>query len=345
MFRSRKTVLIAMGLTVFAIAAAFLFYVSFRRGETAHASSVPDLLSALPAGAPTLAYIDLAAVRASSFYQNRPDKGRITVPDRNYAEFVRSTGFDFEKDLDRVALAAWPAPPGSSASAKEPKKIVVIADGRFDRAKIREYAKQKGKIDHEQGHEVFRFPADDPANWNSLFFLDDHRVAIIEGSSIAALFASHASNPSNDSSGDPARNRAARMDGAAAFIVTRVPTVPDNFSQGSVQSAQLASLARSVQWITLAAAPDGDNLRVSLEGECATSTDARQLQAALEMLRLFGRAALESPKTRQSMDPAAFAVSESLLKTAEVTATAERTRILFELTPDVLKLSGPPKTQ
>ena len=58
--------------------------------------------------------------------------------------------------------------------------------------------------------------------------------------------------------------------------------------------------------VTLAARPEGTDVRVSLEGECQTPTDARELQAALEMLRLFGRAGLESPKTRASMDPVTF---------------------------------------
>src|SRR5579863_6670177 len=128
MQRSRKTVLIAAGLAAAAIAAALLLYGNLRRGNTAHASPA-DLLSALPAGAPTLVYLDLAAVRASSFYQHRADKGPIAVPNQDYADFVRSTGFDFEKDLDRVAAASWPAPSG-----KEPQKSVVIAEGRFDRA-------------------------------------------------------------------------------------------------------------------------------------------------------------------------------------------------------------------
>ena len=136
---------------------AVLLYSSFARGETAHASPAPELLSALPAGAPTLVYLDLAAMRASSFYQHRPDKGPIAVPNQDYADFVRSTGFDFEKDLDRVVVASWPAPSG-----KEPKKNVVIAEGRFDRAKIRDYAAQKGKLDHQQGREVFLFPAERP---------------------------------------------------------------------------------------------------------------------------------------------------------------------------------------
>ena len=97
-----------------------------------------------------------------------------------------------------------------------------------------------------------------------------------------------------------------------------------------------------MQWITLAARPEGENLRVSLEGECTTATDARQVQSALEILRLFGRAGLENPKTRQSMDPATYGVLETLLKTAEVTQTAEQVRILVEITPDILKtFSGP----
>src|ERR1019366_4339458 len=155
---------------------------------------------------------------------------------------------------------------------------------------------------------------------NAFFFLDDHRIAIVEGSSIAPLLARHADDPT----ADPARERAAHVAGAAVFAISRVPAIPENFASGGVQSAQLASLARSLQWITLAARPEGENLRVSLEGECATSTDARQVQSALEILRLFGRAELESPKTRQSMDPATYGVLETLLKTAEVTQTAEQ---------------------
>jgi hypothetical protein len=58
---------------------------------------------------------------------------------------------------------------------------------------------------------------------------------------------------------------------------------------------------------------------------------------------MLWQAALESPKTRQSMDPATFGVLDTLLKTADVKETAERVRILVEITPDVLKLSGKQK--
>jgi hypothetical protein len=335
MQQSRKTLLVSVGLAAAALATALFVYGSIRRVATAHASPAPDLLSALPSGAPTLVYVDLAAVRASSFYQHRPDKGPIAVPNQDYADFIRSTGFDFEKDLDRVVVAAWPA------SGSEQRKNVVIAEGRFDRAKIGDYALHKGKLDHQQGHDVFLFPASDRMGSNSLVFLDDHRIAMVEGPSIAPLFAVR----SDDSDPDHARERAARVDGAAAFVIARVPPVPNNLAAGGAQSAQLASLARSVQWVTLAARPEGDNLRISLEGECDTTTNAMQLKAALEILRMFGRAGLESPKTRQSMDTASLTTLQNLLSSAEVTQAAERVRILIELTPDIFKLSQPRKPQ
>ncbi len=50
---------------------------------------------------------------------------------------------------------------------------------------------------------------------------------------------------------------------------------------------------------------------------------------------MIGRAGLESPKTRQSMDPAVLAMLQTLLSGAEVTQAAERVRILVELTPDI----------
>ena len=336
MQRSRKTLFISSGLAAAAVAGALLLYGNFRREATANASPAPDLLAALPAGAPTLIYLDLAEVRASSFYQHRPDKGPIAVPNQDYADFVASTGFDFEKDLDRVAIASWPA------SGKQPRKNIAIADGRFDRAKIRDYALRKGKLDHQQGHVVYLYPTGDRMGFNSIFFLNDHRIAIVGGPSIASLYAGHG----NDPGADPANERAARLGGAAMFLISRVPPMPDNLAAGGAQSTQLANLARSVQWVTLAARPEGDDLRISLEGECDNSTDALKLKSALELLRMFGRAGLDNPKTRQSMDPAVLAMFQKLLQcTADVTQAAERVRILVEVTPDIWHLSGPANPQ
>jgi hypothetical protein len=338
MQKCRKNLLVAAGLGVLGFFAIFAGYAAFRRGEITHASPAPDLLSALPPGAPSIVYIDLLAVRSSSFYQHRPDKGPIAMPNKNYADFVQSTGFDFEKDLDRVVIASWPG-----VFSAEKKGTIAIADGRFDLARIRGYAMQKGKVEHQNGHEVFVFPSNaptSPGGSNSVTLLDDHRVAIVEGPSIGPLFAAGGGTAGNDS----AIERATRLDGAAIFAISRMPPLPDKFSPGGIQSTQFLNLARSIQWITLAARPEGDNLRISLEGECTSASDARQLQSSLEVLRMFGAAALDGPKAHQSMDPGSFTVMETLLKSAEVTSSAERVRILIELTPDIFKLGGARKT-
>ena len=332
----RRTSLVLSGVATSVIALTLLVCGGFQRNGTAHASSAPELFSSLPPGAPTLVYLDWAAVRGSSFYQHRPDKSSITVPNADYADFMRSTGFDFEKDLDRVAIASWPAQPGG-----EPKKNMAIAEGRFDRAKIADYAKRKGSVDHRKGSDVYIFSGGDRTNSGSvsLTFLDDHRIVMVDGPSIEPFFMVRSVQGR-----DSARERADRVDGAAMFLVTSVPPIPDN-PGGGAQAAQFAALARSVQWITLAARPEGDNVRVSLEGECDNDTDARQLQSTLELLRMLGRAGLESPKTRQSMDAGGLATLQTMLNSAEIMQSAQRVRILLEVTPDVFKLSQPRKVQ
>jgi hypothetical protein len=310
-------------------------------GSTAQSSSAESLIDALPTGASTLVYIDLAAIRASSFYEHRPDKSPLTVPNQDYEDFVRSTGFDFEKDLDRAVVGSWPAP-----SEKEQRKNIAIAEGRFDRAKIQSYAASHGKIDHQRGREVFQFPASAGGGWNSAVFLDERHLALVSGQSVDALFAARSAAPA--AAADPIRDRASRLDGAAAFAITHVAPAPgDDAGTGPLQgvpNSQLMALARSVRWVTFAARPEGDNLRVSMEGECDTDGDARQLQSALELLRVLGRVGLESPKTRESLSPAALASLQTLLKTAEVTQTAERVRVLLELTPQIFE-AGPSPNQ
>jgi hypothetical protein len=339
MQKNWRTRSIGVTLAACALIAGGLFYLSFGRGKNANASPVPDLFSALPAGAPSLVYIDLTAIRASSFYQHRPDKGPIAIPNQDYADFMRATGFDFEKDLERVVLASWPA-----GSAKEPARVIAIAEGHFDRAKIREYAMHKGKLDTQQGHEVFLFPTNDKKTMSTMTFLDDRRIGMVNGPSIAPLFDARA----DASSGDPARERAAHLDGAAAYVISRVPPIPENAGGAGMQnagSAQLLALARSVQWITFAARPEGENMRVSVEGDCDNATDAMQLKSMLEVARMFGKAGLDSAKSKQSMDPASLAMVQTLLTNAEITQAAERVRILMEITPDVWHLSGPKKPQ
>ena len=339
---TRKLRICAVFVACGAIAGALIAANSLTNG-TAEAASAAGLLDELPPGASTVAYLDFAAIRASSFYQNRPDKGPIAVPNQDYADFVRATGFDFEKDLDRAVVGSWP-----SVSKGGQNKNIAIAEGRFDQAKIRSFASSQGKIEHQRGREVFLFPSAGPPRessaWNSALFLDEHRLALLSGQSIDPLFAPRSGDPV----ADPIRERASRLDGAAAFAITRAPAIPADSPgagglPGGVAASQLMSLARSLRWITFAARPEGDNMRVSLEGECDNGADARQLQTTLELLRVLGRVGLESSNARDSLSPAALSSLQTVLNSAEVTQTAERVRVLVELTPQILN-SSPSQT-
>jgi len=320
---------ISAAVVLCAAIAAALIAANSLAGRAAQPSAAADLLDALPAGASTLVYLDLAAIRASSFYQHRPDKGPIAVPNQDYQGFVRSTGFDFEKDLDRAVIGLWPAEPNS-------RKSVAIAEGRFDREKIRSYAETQGRIDHQRGRDVFLFPTSAPGGWNSAVFLDEHRLALVSGQSIDPLFETHSAGAASN----PVRERAARFDGAAAFAVSQIPAIPDDPGNGPLASpagAQLLTLVRSIRWVTFALRPEGDTWRIALEGECDNGESAHELQSALELLRAFGRMGLQDPKTRGSMSPEELASLQSVLNSAEVTQTDQRVRVLVELTPDIFK--------
>lgn len=335
---SRRYAFIAGGLAGIVLAGTVLVYSAFRRNVGAEGTLLPDLLSDLPPGAPALVYADLSEIRQSSFYKQRPDHGPITVPNRDYADFVRSTGFDFEKDLDRVGVASWPAGPGRAE-----QQVILVADGRFDRRKIRDYALHNGKTDRQQGREVFLFPTDSPAHWNTLSFLNDREIAIVSGPSITPLLA----NPGDEAQRqtDPAREHAKRVAGAAMFAIMKVPPIPEGPASGGVGPSKLMELARSVQWLTLAARPEGNFMRVSLEGDCLSATDAHELAATLEVARMISSASLDKSSRQPNVDAATLDFYQGVLKNAEINTSEERVRVRLEVGPELFKIGNPPKTQ
>lgn len=107
-----------------------------------------DILSELPPDAPVVAYIDATTLRS---LQNSPLAAALGLAspgpqaDRDYANFVRDTGFDYTRDLDHAAVAFWPASIGTPANVLGEDRVVAIADGRFDQPKIKSSALRTGK--------------------------------------------------------------------------------------------------------------------------------------------------------------------------------------------------------
>src|SRR5271157_4646217 len=64
-----------------------------------------EMLARMPASANAVVFLDLAALRASPFLAEVVAWAPRPAPDEEYAQFVQATGFNYERDLDRVALA------------------------------------------------------------------------------------------------------------------------------------------------------------------------------------------------------------------------------------------------
>src|SRR6267378_811964 len=113
------------------------------------------VLSAMPPDASTVVFADLTELRRTPFaaeFYNWIPKGQV---DAEYAQFLRDTGFDYERDLDRVAI--------SFIKGERDSKLFAVAEGRFDRNKIEAYAARSGTRENRDGREIFSVPLSDSA--------------------------------------------------------------------------------------------------------------------------------------------------------------------------------------
>jgi hypothetical protein len=298
----------------------------------------PDILSQLPASAPVIAYVDVAALRK---LQNSPLAAvlGLTSPgpqaDREYAAFVRDTGFDYERDLDHAAVALWPAGFGTPTNVLGDDRVIAIADGRFDQPKIKAYALRTGKTTTSGAHEVLEVPGNPPV---SLEFLSSTRIALASGKNATTLLASI--SPTGSAPRDAAlQSRIERVAGAPIFAVARTSNLPASFYANFRNSPQLDQLVRSIQALTLAGQPDGDNLKIAIDAESDSMKNAMQISFLLETGRMAGSMALSSPDARRQMSREQIAFLNSLLSDAKITHRDKLIRLSFTITRDMLAAS------
>lgn len=304
----------------------------------------PDILSQLPPDAPVVAYIDAANLRK---LQNSPLAAALGLAspgpqaDRDYANFVRDTGFDYTRDLDHAALAVWPASIGTPDNVLGEDRVLAIADGRFDQQKIKAYALRTGREIQGGPQPVYDVPGNPPV---SLTFLLPTRIALASGRNSTELLARVTTGPSSSTRRDPAmQSRIQRVAGAPMFAVARADRLPQSIYAPLHNSPQLEQIARSVQGITLAGQPDRDNLRVTLDAECDSLKNAVQLAFLLETGKMAGSMALSDPRTRQQMTREQYVFLQALINHAAINHQNKIVRTTLEITPDMLTAAPPPK--
>jgi hypothetical protein len=337
------------------VAALLVFAVL--RSRNSHRPGRDEILKTLlehaPNGTIGIVYIDVAELRQSPFAQKLFAWAPKPQTDPDYARFIQETGFDYERDLDRVAYAA--AKRGSQAA------WLAVADGTFDRKKLTTYLAKVAALQTHDGHEIYSFAPNgeaaargapggappSPAAQLFLSFIADGRVAATNDPDLGALLAQK--NPGGDFSAW--QTHFTRLAGSPVFMVVRQDGATMNSlaaqTPGALQSPELAALFAQLNWLTLAAQPQPDALRLVAEGESSSDIVAHQLSDMLNGLLILAQTGLNDPKARAQINPQARAAYLDVLKSADITRIdrqdAKAVRVVFEVTSEFLNTATLPR--
>jgi len=303
-----------------------------------------ELLVRLPGDSTSVVYLDLSELRTSAFLAKILAWAPKPPADEEYTKFVQATGFDYERDLDRVGISFGGTP--------QNPRTMAIAQGRFDQKKIEAYSAHFGALKTANGKTIYAVSLSNPTRTAYFTFLRNDVVAICNDAS--CFF-----QPSGKSlSAEEWREHFLRMAGTPLFCVMRQDSaLLSEFSQhsaGGWRSPQLAGLLGQLQWVSVGAKPDGEQLRVVAEGESANETTIRQLNDMLGGLLILAQAGLDDPKASKQLDPDLREAYRNLLKTAEVQkqdrGSSQSVRLILEVTPQLMEsargaMAADPPTQ
>lgn len=289
------------------------------------------LLARLPGDATSVVYLDLNDLRSSAFLSKLLAWAPHPAAEEEYAKFVQATGFDYERDLDRVAIAF-------SGTPQNPKTMAV-AEGRFDQEKIEQYSAHFGALKTAAGKTIYAVPLNNRVRTAYFTFLRSGQVAICNDAS--CFF----QPPEKSLRAEEWREHFLRLAGTPVFGLMRqdsaLLTALSQNGPGGWRSPQLATLLGQLQWVSISAKPDGEQLRVVLEGETTNETTIRQLNDMLGGLLILAQAGLDDPKSGKQLDPKLREAYQALLKTAEVQkqdrGTTQSVRLVLEVTPALLE--------
>lgn len=128
--------------------------------------AAPDAVRLLPECDGVL-YVNLGPIRILT------DLGQSTPKERDpqYEDFVRQTGFEFERDLEKAAFAIHygAAPKGKSSETRYSE----ILQGHFDRTRVANYlSKLATGVESYQGYDIYSIPVEDRTVRVSLLGVD-----------------------------------------------------------------------------------------------------------------------------------------------------------------------------
>jgi len=322
-----------IGLVAASLLAYFVWFNPATSGRNA-------LLGWMPGDAEAVLFIDLAELRRAPFFADLLAWAPNPEADQEYRQFVRDAGFDYEKDLDRLAVAL--------EQQGTQKIFFAVGDGHFDERKIKAYAQKTGAVQKSGGMEILSSPIAGSSAHLFFAFLTKGRLAISNSNDLALWL--HSAKAADDSEW---REQFARVAGSPVFVVMRNEALREAFNAdpasqalarkatGGLSSPQLSSLLAQLQWLTVAGKPENNKLRVALDAESLEEKNAQQLADFLNGVVLLARAGLSNARTPQQLSAATRQSYLALLKSVEVSRIdrpdLKSVRLMFDVTPDLLK--------
>ncbi|HEY7302573.1 MAG TPA: hypothetical protein VH601_00550 [Bryobacteraceae bacterium] len=163
--------------------AALLFSIDFYRHRIVRSNA--DLVRLLPPGDSTIFFANFAVLRRAGML--RLLAGAKPAEEKDYAEFVRQTGFDYTKDVDALAGAV-----GRNG-------LFFVARGRFDWDSLQRYVRNCGGSC--SGDEFCSIQTSNPERWASLVAIQPGVIGLAvagNGSSARSLRPSGRRNNQSD---------------------------------------------------------------------------------------------------------------------------------------------------
>lgn len=338
---SRKFPLISAALCAILAAALLIFFVWFRSPSPAR----NYLLSLMPDEAQAVLFVDMNDLRNAPVFADLLAWAPRPEADPEYRQFVRDTGFDYEKDLSAAAVAFEKQGPQQTFFA--------VADGRFDQKKIKAYGAKHGSSQHSGAVETFSIPMSGATSLLNFAFLPSGRIAVSNRQGFSTALQTALSNTKTGENAEW-RARFERVAGSPIFCAIRGealkeyfaaprgPQNPASRAAGGLSSPQLSSLLAQLQWLTLAGKPENDKLKVVADGESLDDASAKQLVDLLNGVTLLARAGLSSARNQQQLGAPTRQSYLALLKSVEVSRVdrgeTKSVRLMFDVTPALLKV-------
>ena len=323
-----RKVLVILSLAVVSVGAASWWYARAR--TTAAAEFPSDVLALMPGDASMIVYADFVVLRQEPLVQRLASMAPQVQPATEYADFIGATGFEYQRDLDRVVLATRsvrnPQSPGS--------QTLVIADGRFDQDKIQAYALRSGRVEQRNGHTVYTTPTATPGKMTAFTFLATGRVALADGGDISSALGQRPQAPADAA----LQEQISRVAGAPLFLVGKPQALVPAGGRASAFSTPLDGL----RWINLAARPDGDRVLLSAEGLCDSPEQAKQMATTLEFLRGLLRGVLADPQSRGGLPAQTAQAISQMFQAAQISTEESRVRLLVSVDTAMLGAAAPP---